>query len=615
MEPSDDTLRSIEAFQDFSSEQCDALRDRLRPQHVARGDVLVRQGDSANALYLIITGRFEVQRDGEVEVTAEIGAGRPIGEIAFFTGGTRTANVRAKRDSLVYRLSRQDFEALTQNSKSVWPSITAALARRLTRTTAGASAPPRSAPHTIAICPAGDGRIPEAFIAKLREILKNEEATIVLDSQGALRELSANIHAEPTGSDDTFTGNGATQWFNDLESRNERIFFIADNELTAWTEKALHQADMVLFVANHDRKRSAVGLTPNKIEQRATVLHRPADLRLCLVHKRRTLLTGTRNWLARRPWIPMHHHVALDTEEDMHRLMRFLNGRARGLVACGGGAFTAAHIGLYQALTEQGYTFDIMGGTSGGAAMTAAFAVGVTGEELERRTHDMFVNRRALRRWTWPRYGLLDHTEFDASLEEHYTNRDIEDLWIPYFAISTNLSSNKLHCHRTGPLWRAIRASAAIPALLPPVFTARGEMLVDGCLLDNVPVKTMHELKDGPNVVLNLAVPPPEKFFVDHKELPSRWHILAHMLLGPARKTLPKAPGPQTVLMRSLLRNERDITKDLGPEDMLLSPPIPEGINVLDWRQHSLLRWSAYDFARAHFAAARKAIHTDPAKS
>ena len=116
-----------------------------------------------------------------------------------------------------------------------------------------------------------------------------------------------------------------------------------------------------------------------------------------------------------------------------------------------------------------------------------------------------------MRRWTWPRYSLLDPSVLDACLEEHFTSLDIEDLPLPYFAVATNLTRNEPVCIRSGPLWHAVRASSAIPALLPPVISRDGDMLVDGCLLENVPVETMHAIKSGPNVVVDFQVPALER--------------------------------------------------------------------------------------------------------
>ena len=92
----------------------DAERARLAAEletlNLKRGDVLVRQGETADALYIVVTGRFVVTLDGRREPVAELGPGQPVGEIAFLAGGVRTATVTALRDSLVLRLGRAEFE-------------------------------------------------------------------------------------------------------------------------------------------------------------------------------------------------------------------------------------------------------------------------------------------------------------------------------------------------------------------------------------------------------------------------------------------------------------------------------------------------------------------------
>jgi len=594
-------LAMVEAFKDLSASEHDELESRLQPISIARGEILVRQGDVADALYLVVSGRFLVLLEGREKPISEIGPGSPIGEIAFFAGGMRTATVKAGRDSLVLRLTREDFEQLAARSPGIWVAITAALARRLAETTAGGHVKREARPRTIAICRAGAAPVPAAFIDKLRAVFESQARTIVLD-EAQSRPMFRNRALR-----DSEEG---TRWFNELESRCDFLLYVAEEELTPWSQKAIRQADLVLSVGRHGPGLAEGALAPSALERFAVELQQPGSVRLVLLHGSAGGITGTRAWLERRPWLTMHHHVALDAEADYRRLFRFINGTALGLVACGGGAFSAAHIGLYEALIEAGLEFDIMGGTSGGGAMTAAFALGADPDEIERRTHEMFVTRRALGRWTWPRYSLLDHTELDQALALNFTSVDIEDLWIPYFALSTNLSRNARHCHRRGPLWEAVRATSAVPALLPPFFTEEGEMLVDGCLLDNVPVETMRSLKSGPNVVIDFSLPRIDRYKVDYRALPSRSALLKRIWSRSGRRGLPLAPTPHAVLMRSLMLNRREVDGDLGPEDILLSPRIPAGVGPLDWHKHRLLREKGYEFARAELARLRAEGHS-----
>jgi NTE family protein len=224
----------------------------------------------------------------------------------------------------------------------------------------------------------------------------------------------------------------ATRALNALETAYDYVLFIADDTLTPWSETAIRQADMVLATALH-----AADVEPNALERLADAR------RLVLLHEKHGTIRQTRRWLEGR-MIAMHHHVALDEFGDFERLFRFINGTARVLVACGGGTLCAAHIGLYKALIERGISFDIMGGTSRGAAMTAAFALGKDPDDVDRATQEIFVTNKSMRHYTWPRYSLVDHTQFDAQLSRHFGGIDIEDLWIPFFAVSANLSSHKM---------------------------------------------------------------------------------------------------------------------------------------------------------------------------
>ena len=70
---------------------------------------------------------------------------------------------------------------------------------------------------------------------------------------------------------------------------------------------------------------------------------------------------------------------------------------------------------------------------------------------------------------------------------------DLEDCWRNMYCVSTNLTTAAAEIHRHGPAWQAIRASFSIPGLFPPVRNAEGELLVDGGLLDNLPVAWMRE--------------------------------------------------------------------------------------------------------------------------
>ena len=587
-------LPAVGIFADLDVSERAMLATETKTRSLKRGDVLVRQGDAADDLYIVLTGRFAVTKEGRRDPIAEIGPEQPIGEIAFLTGGTRTATVTAMRDSVVLRLGREDFERLTAKCPSIWRTLTNTLSQRLAATTGSEPTTSDPRPRTITIIRAGDAPVPPEFIRQLTSAFATAARTFVIDAKKAAELLPTGVALDSPE---------ATQLFNELESKYDYVIFIADPELTPWSQKAIRHADLVLGVGVH-----ASNPNPNRLEQHVAEFVSPEARRLVLLHPHHTTITGTARWLRWRS-VALHHHVALDTPKDIQRLFRFINGSALGLVACGGGALCAAHVGLYKALIESGFEFDMMGGTSAGAAMVGAFAMEKHPDDIDVGTHDIFVTNRAMQRYTLPRYSLLDHRNYDEHLGRYFRGINIEDLWIPYFAVSTNLSRYELHRHDRGDLFQAIRASGSIPVLLPPVYTSKGEMLVDGCLLDNVPIRTMHQLKSGPNVVVSFHIPELQRFDVEYEKLPSRAELV-RMTLNPfAYKRLPVAPGLTTVLMRSLMANRQDFNRQLKPDDLLMVPPIPANTGILDWHRHTELVRHAYWWGLEEVGRLRKAKH------
>lgn len=577
----------IDIFSGLSAAEKAALGGSVQTLALRRGEVLVRQGDAADALYVVVSGRFAVTREGRRAAISEIGPGQPIGEIAFLTGGTRTATVTAMRDGIVLRLTRAEFDELAAAHPAIWESLTTSLAHRLAETTSALPARPDARPRTICVIRAGGAPVSDEFVRLLGDVFCAQTRSLVVTSSNA-RDLLGGGALLDTAE--------ATRSLNALESRYDHVIFIADQEVTPWTEKAIRHADLILAAG-----KFGADPAPNDLEVRAREFLAPDAWRLILIHESRGRVQGTSRWLRDRN-VAMHHHVALDDVRDVRRLFRFINGTAVGLVACGGGAFCAAHIGVYKALAEMNVGFDIMGGTSAGSAMVAAFVLGTDADEIERSVHDMFVAHKAMRRYTWPRYSILDHTNFDQQLKRYFDGYDIEDLWLPYFAVSTNLSRFRLNRHRAGSLWTAIRASSSIPVLLPPVYTHDGEMLVDGCLLDNVPVRTMQDIKTGPNVVVSFVIPELERFDVAYETLPSRAELVRIALNPMKRERLPAAPGLIPVLLRSLMASRRDFQRDLASDDVLLVPPVPKNMGFLDWQRHRELCDGAYRWTLAEVA-------------
>ena len=558
-----------------------AERRRLK-----RGEALIRRGELADSLYFLESGRLAVVEDND-EIVGEIAPGESVGEIGFFARVPRTFTVRAIRDSDVLTLTRENFDAVSREMPELRDSVIRALAVRLARLRP--SPKPVAAPRTVAVAAAGDGRIPPRFLALLRKALETRGRALFLTRGDAARQLGGRPLEDPT----------TTGWLNALETGAEFVVYVADDGFTDWTRTCIRQADMLLLVAHAD---GAADL--GETERFAFGLHAPTRRRLAILHEKRGLrASGTARWLAPRELF-MHHHVSLQDGEDVARLARFLTGNAVGFVAGGGGALGAAHLGVYKAFLEQGAAFDMFGGASVGAAIAGALAMGLEVGEVDRAMHRIFVEQRAFRRFTFPYHSLLNHKAFDAALRAEFGECRIEDLWRPYFALSADLSDRGAVVHREGSLWRAVRASSAIPGALPPYFTADGRMLVDGGLIDNVPLAFMKALKGGPNLAVALSVDMPSLFAVDYDELPGPREWLARAVNPFGRRRTHGAPSILQVIVHSMLAGRRKAL-ELGETDLLIYPTMPADIQWLQWRRHAEVFDAAYRGAVEALAAAR----------
>ncbi len=560
-----EVLRGLDLFGDLSVAALRAVGRFLRLRELARGEVLIVEGDEADAFYLVLSGRFEARAVERDQAVAEIGAGEPIGEIGFFAGGRRRATVTALRPSVVVEIDRAAFARIKTVAPGIERSLIEQLARRLDATTRNLLHLPKLTPASaVAVIAGGAAPLSRLFVQRLGAAIKKSDNAILL--------------SRPQVS----------------ESRRQGLAVsIIEGPLDEWGRARLREADELVIVVGDEEPQKA----QNEIENYAFDLIPPGRRRLAQLHaKRNGTAAGARKWLDDRA-VGMVHHLSFEDDADFVSLARFMTSRAVGFVAGGGGAFGSAHIGIYRALQERGVVFDMFGGSSVGSAMAAAFAMLRSPESVLDGVHHIFIESRALRKMTIPRYSLLDHRPFDTALKRRYGDAEIEDLWKPFFAVATDLSMNRMRLLRSGPVWKAVRASCAIPGVLPPVFGEDGAMLVDGSIADNVPIEPMAELKAGPNVVVSLSPPQGQFFDIDYDRIPGRLE-LALRYLNPLRAPLPGCPGPISVIQKSVFTNARQGGLCAGPQDLILTPPAFPGSSFMDWSHYREVYEASYLWAR-----------------
>ena len=245
----------------------------------------------------------------------------------------------------------------------------------------------------------------------------------------------------------------------------------------------------------------------------------------------------------------------------------------------GGGARGFAHLGVIKALREAGFEIDAVGGTSMGAVIGAGLAADWSTEEMIEVFRQAFYDTNPLSDWTLPVISLVSGRKQSRLLQDSFGSRDIEDLVLPYFCVSANLTTGAAAVHRTGPLWYWLRASTAIPGIVPPLMH-HGEVFVDGGVINNLPVDVMREMHRGEIIAVDIGSDYRLKSKFDESELPPIWQLAAEWF-GPSHR-----PSLRQVLLRAGMVNSG--TAALQAREMsslLLTPPLDD-IDLTEWKSY-----------------------------
>lgn len=556
----------IRIFGPLDGSQLTELTDQFETIHIEGGSALFHQGDTSGSLYILLRGRLTVSdtdpETGVEKLLGETVPGEAVGEIGLLTGEPRTATLLATRDSRLAHISPKAFDALAEKN----PNLTRRLARVVVDRLRKHQSSYRFSPtvSNIAIVPARPGNGTARFVEELRTILSRTDSCLHISSERIDREFgeSGIALARQGSSADARIGD----WLAGAEDQNSFILLEADAESTEWTRRCLRQADMVLIVANSADDSKVTGAELELVHTKDAA--RNVRQVLVLTHPIATQnINGTSQWLDVRN-VDEHHHVRTGVPPDLERLARIISGRAIGLVLGGGGARGFAHVGVYRALFESGIPIDWVGGSSIGAVFGAGMAMAWEPSKVEEEARISFVDGNPFGDYTLPFVSLLRGKRIDRLTRRQFAG-DIEDLLIPYFCISSNLTTATVTVHERGSLWRAIRASVSLPGVLPPAVDGN-ELAIDGGILNNLPIDVMRDRSVGKVIAVDLSVE--KDFDLDYKEIPGPLRILLSRL--PFTKRL-HVPSIVTLMMKATVMasavHSRSVRADAT---LLMNPPV-----------------------------------------
>jgi NTE family protein len=506
------------------------------------GATLFAAGDPSDQLYFVRAGRlgaFRREQGHEVQFLGVIRPGEPAGEMSLIAGSPHSADVVALRDSEIIAVPREVFLEACEADTAVMIELAKLMMLRSRQ----------------AVTRGGVGE-PSVF------------GFVSLGSSGVLRPLVERLAAEigRLGYSATTIGPEAqtapTEWFSDVEKTHDFVLYVAEAADAGWRLMVARQVDRLFRVGRGDRappKEFAALDVPSPLQAQQLVdliLLQPADL---------DRPQGSEAWLdAAKP--ARLFHMRRDHEGDLQRVARVLTGQSVGLVLSGGGARAYAHVGAVRALRERGVPIDFVGGVSMGAVIAAGVAMGWDDQEMARRIKEAFVDTSPLTDIALPLLAMTHGLKVNDRLAHHFGETHIADLWLPFFCLSSNLTTGAYQMHRRGLLRRALRASISLPGILPPA-TDEQNVLVDGAVMKNFPADVMRTSQLGP--IVGVDVTSGRSITADDVARPAsvwRWIWSGQWRRGP--------PIVSLLMRAATVSTSRDLSAAREATDVLVLPDV-----------------------------------------
>ncbi|XP_056586233.1 patatin-like phospholipase domain-containing protein 7a isoform X2 [Triplophysa dalaica] len=509
---------------------------------VEAGRAVYRQGDKSDSTFIVLSGRLRsviMKEDGKKELTGEYGRGDLIGVVEALTHQNRATTVHAVRDSELAKLPEGALCSIKRKFPQVVTRLIHLLGEKILQQVNGPLTARSLALHTPSS--KWDAGNPASNLSTITVLPVSEEVPLTaftLELQHALLAigptllLTSDIIKQRLGSAalDSVHEYRLSSWLGQQEDIHRIVLYQTDASLTPWTQRCIRQADCIIIVGLGEQD-PAVGELERMLEGSAV----RAQKQLVLLHREDgPPPKGTAEWLNMRSWISRHLHLSCprrvfskrslpkliemyqrvfqknaDRHSDFSRLARFLTGNTIALVLGGGGARGCCQVGIIRALTEAGIPIDQVGGTSIGSMMGALYAEDRSYSRMKIRARQWAMEMTSVFKkvldLTYPITSMFSGASFNSSINGVFKDKQIEDLWIPYFNITTDITASTMRVHTDGSLWRYVRSSMSLSGYLPPLCDPKdGHLLMDGGYINNLPADVARSM--GAKVVIAIDV-------------------------------------------------------------------------------------------------------------
>lgn len=549
-------LKACELFQELSDHELAQLYSYMKTIHLKAGDVLVRQGEPSHSMHVLISGRLIV-KNALSQTVGQISRGQTVGEMGLITQEPRSATVIALRDSLLLQLDSAHFMEVCHKHPGVLLEVAKTITRRLQKTLQSKQS--YSSASNIILYPAHQGVDMERFVHRLSASFNDAFRYHIIRRSDFPKTIS------------TAEFYGAIQ---EIENTHDYLLYDASGD-EKWRELCLERADHIYVLAY---AHNEIAFDP-EARRVLNAIHSDIKKMLVLLHGEGKIAKGAQEWLDVLSFA-RHHHVRWESNADFARLLRFVNGSAVGLVLGGGGTRSWAHGGVIKYLFENNIPIDACAGTSSGAITAGMMLVARDFQDLLEISHRMTDSMR-FNDYTIPLVSFFSSRSLTQMLQTLFGDTKVEDLDRMLMCIAADLVSvSEVVIHR-GLLWRCMRATAALPGIYPPVHDG-DRLLVDGGVVNNLPVDVMRDYFDGTGKIIAVDISEVDAHEVKYNyPLDLNWRWILRNKIFSRRSDLHLPPLAGTLMKGMVLASDLKSLRNIALSDVAIRPPL-SGFGLLD---------------------------------
>jgi len=500
-------LATVPIFRELEPDQLREIAPLFRVERFPAGTVILYQGKHSDGVYFLRSGRLavRVQRPEGRETVAYLQPGAVFGELSFITGRTCSADVEVVVDAEVAWLPKEEVSKLPKQRDAILRGMMTVLAERLHDTTTRGT---RAAESPVVLLNNGKGwEAPRSFAAELGASLSRQTGreTLVVHIGAGDTMLEPRALADKAFQCDLAAGGSPDAFRTELAAR-----------LTAWKQRftnvvlnpvgvdlaAIH-GQMAAFADFQGDLAGPGDSAPAQPGLKRFVVASVLGAGLPILAGNCQLIwDAAESESAFREGRP----VSARFRRTVDSIARFIADLQVGIALGGGAAWGWAHIGVLSVLEDAGLPIDVVAGCSMGTVIGALRCAGRTLDEL-REIATYWRNRtRRFIEWRVWRMHLLQEKMVRKVFTQYFGDRAVNQTEIPFWANAVDIGNGKEFTIQTGSIVDSVRASIALPGLLPP-FETGSHLLVDAGIMDPVPVGLVRRMGARFALAVNAMAP------------------------------------------------------------------------------------------------------------